>query len=62
VELRTLEGFATFRAGGAKSASYAVWATNRNTFSLLMRPGTENIGAEFSWSYPITEDLRVYAQ
>lgn len=40
----------------------AVWAPNRNTFSLLVRPGTEKIGAEFSWSYPITEDLRVYAQ
>ncbi|MGD9298923.1 MAG: phospholipase A, partial [Thiohalocapsa sp.] len=40
----------------------AVWAPNRNTFSLMVRPGTEKIGAELSWSYPISKSLRVYAQ
>jgi phospholipase A1 len=40
----------------------AVWAPNRNTFSLLVRPGTEKIGTELTWSYPISKNLRVYAQ
>lgn len=40
----------------------AVWAPNRNTLSLMVRPGTEKIGTELTWSYPISENLRVYAQ
>jgi phospholipase A1 len=40
----------------------AVWAPNRNTFSLMVRPGTEELATELTWSYPISEKLRVYAQ
>jgi phospholipase A1 len=40
----------------------AVWAPNRNTFSLMVRPGTKKSGAELSWSYPVSKNLRVYAQ
>ena len=40
----------------------AVWVPNRNTFSVMLRPGTEKGGAEMSWSYPISKNLRVYAQ
>ena len=39
-----------------------VWAPDRNTYSLMFRPGTEESGLELSWSYPISEYLRVYAQ
>jgi len=40
----------------------AVWAPNRNTFTLMWRPGTEQSGTELTWSYPISSNLRVYAQ
>ncbi|MDH3977517.1 MAG: phospholipase A [Gammaproteobacteria bacterium] len=39
-----------------------VWAPNKNTFSAMIRPGTEENGLEFTWSYPVTKILRVYAQ
>jgi phospholipase A1 len=38
-----------------------IWAPNRNTFTFMLRPGTEEVGYELTWSYPITEMLRVYA-
>lgn len=40
----------------------AVWAPNRHTFGLMVRPGTEKVGVEASWSFPLTDVLRVYAQ
>lgn len=40
----------------------AVWTPNKNTFSAMVRPGTEEIGTELTWSYPISNSLRVYAQ
>jgi phospholipase A1 len=40
----------------------AVWAPNKNTISAMWRPGTEESGVELTWSYPISEALRVYAQ
>ncbi len=39
-----------------------VWAPNRNTFGLMLRPGTKKVGVEASWSFPVTDVLRVYAQ
>lgn len=39
----------------------AIWAPNRNTFTAMVRPGTEEVGYELTWSYPITEVLRLYA-
>lgn len=39
----------------------AVWTPNRNTFTAMLRPGTEESGYELTWSYPITDVLRVYA-
>ena len=40
----------------------AVWAPSRHTFGLMVRPGTEKIGVEASWSWPLTDVLRLYAQ
>ncbi len=40
----------------------AVWAPNRHTMSLMVRPGTKKTGVEASWSYPISDVVRVYAQ
>ena len=40
----------------------AIWAPNRNTFTAMVRPGTEKVGYEITWSYPISKVLRVYAQ
>lgn len=39
----------------------AVWAPNRNTFSFMLRPGTEKAAYELTWSHPVSEWLRVYA-
>jgi phospholipase A1 len=39
----------------------AIWAPNDNTFTAMIRPGTEEVGYELTWSYPITDVLRVYA-
>ncbi|KZX69946.1 hypothetical protein A3712_09275 [Vibrio sp. HI00D65] len=38
------------------------WAPNRNTFTALYRPATEGHATQLSWSYPVSEYLRVYAQ
>jgi phospholipase A1 len=40
----------------------AIWTPNRNTFTAMIRPGTESVGYEITWSYPISKVLRVYAQ
>lgn len=40
----------------------AAWAPNRNTFTAMLRPGTEGSGFQFTWSYPISKRLRVYTQ
>ena len=40
----------------------AVYAPNRNTFTAMFRPGTEKNAFELTWSYPISEALRIYAQ
>ncbi|MDV5169606.1 phospholipase A [Photobacterium rosenbergii] len=38
------------------------WAPNRNTFTALYRPATEGHATQLTWSYPVSEYLRVYAQ
>ncbi len=40
----------------------AVWAPNRNTFTAMLRPGTEETSYELTWSYPISQVFRIYAQ
>ena len=39
-----------------------VYAPNRNTFTAMLRPGTEEEGFELTWSYPLTNAFRAYAQ
>ena len=39
----------------------AVWTPNRNTFTALLRPGTEEFSYELTWSYPISRVFRIYA-
>ncbi|MGI9290863.1 MAG: phospholipase A [Gammaproteobacteria bacterium] len=38
------------------------WAPNKNTFTAMLRPGTEENGLELTWSYPISRYIRLYAQ
>ena len=38
------------------------YAPNKNTFTAMLRPGTEENGLELTWSYPVSRYLRVYAQ
>lgn len=38
------------------------WAPNKNTFTAMVRPGTEEFGTELTWSYPVNNIFRVYAQ
>ncbi|MGI9204086.1 MAG: phospholipase A [Woeseiaceae bacterium] len=40
----------------------AVWTPNRNTFSAMVRPGTDETSYELTWSYPISNVFRIYAQ
>jgi phospholipase A1 len=40
----------------------AIWTPNRNTFTAMLRPGTEETSYELTWSYPIGEVFRVYTQ
>lgn len=40
----------------------AIWAPNRNTFTAMLRPGTEHTSFELTWSYPISKVFRIYAQ
>jgi phospholipase A1 len=39
----------------------AIWAPNGNTFTAMLRPGTEEFSYEVTWSYPISRVFRVYA-
>ena len=38
------------------------YAPNRNTFTAMVRPGTDKGGLELTWSYPLTRVFRAYAQ
>lgn len=38
----------------------AIWTPNRNTFTAMVRPGTEENGVELTWSYPVTKHFRLY--
>jgi phospholipase A1 len=38
------------------------YALNKNTFTAMLRPGTEENGVELTWSYPISKHLRIYTQ
>ena len=38
------------------------WAPNRNTFTMMYRPSSEGGAAQLTWSYPLTQYLRVYAE
>ncbi|MCP4001943.1 MAG: phospholipase A [Gammaproteobacteria bacterium] len=38
------------------------YAPNKNTFSAMLRPGTEENGLELTWSYPLNKSFRLYAQ
>ena len=40
----------------------AIWTPNRNTFTAMLRPGTDETSYEVTWSYPISDVFRVYAQ
>ena len=40
----------------------ALWAPNEHTFGLMIRPGTEEYGLEASWSWQVTDLLRLYTQ
>jgi len=39
-----------------------IWTPNRNTFTAMLRPGTEKTSYELTWSYPISKVFRIYAQ
>ncbi len=39
-----------------------IWTPNRNTFTAMLRPGTDKTSFEVTWSYPISNVFRVYAQ
>jgi phospholipase A1 len=38
------------------------YAPNKNTFTAMLRPGTQESAVELTWSYPITKSIRAYAQ
>jgi phospholipase A1 len=38
------------------------YAPNKNTFTAMLRPGTQEGAMELTWSYPITKSIRAYAQ
>jgi phospholipase A1 len=40
----------------------AVWTPNRNTFTAMIRPGTDKAGFELTWSYPLNRVFRIYTQ
>ncbi len=39
-----------------------IWTPNRNTFTAMVRPGTDKTSFELTWSYPISKVFRIYAQ
>lgn len=38
-----------------------IYVPNENTFTAMLRPGTEKYGVEITWSRPISDNLRLYA-
>jgi phospholipase A1 len=40
----------------------ATYAPNKNTFTGMLRPGTQGNGLELTWSYPISKAVRIYSQ
>ncbi|MGR5148754.1 phospholipase A [Photobacterium alginatilyticum] len=38
------------------------WTPNRNTFTAMYRPASEGDAMQLTWSYPVSEYLRVYTQ
>ena len=40
----------------------AIWTPNRNTFTAMYRPGTQEHGFELTWSYPLTKHFRLFTQ
>jgi len=40
----------------------AVWTPNKNTITAMVRPSPEKTNFEITWSYPISQVFRVYAQ
>lgn len=40
----------------------AIWTPNRNTFTAMLRPGTQETSYELTWSYPVSSVFRIYAQ
>ncbi len=40
----------------------AIRTPKRNTFTAMLRPGTQESSYEVTWSYPISSVFRVYAQ
>jgi len=38
------------------------FAPNKNTFTTMFRPGTQGNDLELTWSYPLNNLFRVYAQ
>jgi phospholipase A1 len=40
----------------------AIWTPNRNTFTAMYRPGTQESGFQFTWSYPINDHFRLYTE
>lgn len=39
-----------------------VWTPNRHTYTVMIRPSTERVNFELTWSYPVSRVFRVYAQ
>ncbi len=40
----------------------AIWTPGKNTFTAMIRPGTEETAYELTWSRPISSVFRIYAQ
>lgn len=40
----------------------AVWTPDKNTFTAMIRPSTETVNFEVTWSRRIGDALRVYVQ
>lgn len=40
----------------------SIWTPNKNTFTAMLRPGTDKTSYELTWSYPISKVFRIYTQ
>ena len=40
----------------------AIWTPNRHTVTAMVRPGTVHTSFELTWSHPINNVFRIYAQ